>query len=321
MFHRPSAAKPLSTLESIMLSPTATRDAIEYNQIRTYSAQQWRDWQHHLFWFSDDQLSGEPDARTIDAIVLFQRRVRQTEDGKVGPKTLPYLEEQLALAKTCTHGIDVSKWQGEIDFDQMMDHPRAHDRVGFLYARAQIGTAADKRFPEYWRAARRHAIARAPYSFPYFGRDVDKQVSRLLKTLEKAGGYESDDLPCMVDIEKARNAPRQIKTDTDAREYLEFMERYCLLIEHDLHKPVVIYVNPYWWDGDMRNPPKTWLYERCLWNSGYLPLQNLKMPGQWATRRLWQYTETGTLPGVSENTVDFNWLWGGLGALQRMCLP
>src|SRR5690606_5867024 len=70
------------------------------------------------------------------------------------------------------HGIDISKWQGDIDW-----HAVRASGVAFAFIKATEGADhADERFAENWAAARRAGVPRGAYHYYYFCRTAQEQA-------------------------------------------------------------------------------------------------------------------------------------------------
>ncbi len=69
-------------------------------------------------------------------------------------------------------GIDVSYWQGDIDWDAVRD---AGVRFAFIKA-TEGGDHLDPKFLENWYAAKRAGIARGAYHFIYWCRPANEQA-------------------------------------------------------------------------------------------------------------------------------------------------
>ena len=71
------------------------------------------------------------------------------------------------------HGIDISKWQGEIDWAALR---QAGTKFAFIKA-TEGGDHIDGRFLENWQAARRAGVPRGAYHFVYWCRPAHEQAA------------------------------------------------------------------------------------------------------------------------------------------------
>ncbi|MEQ8739921.1 MAG: GH25 family lysozyme, partial [Hoeflea sp.] len=91
------------------------------------------------------------------------------------------------------HGIDVSKWQGDIDWNKVK---RAGVAFAFIKS-TEGGDHKDSRFEEYWRQARAAGIPHAPYHFYYFCRPAAEQAAWFIANVPR----ESVQMPPVLDVE------------------------------------------------------------------------------------------------------------------------
>ena len=82
------------------------------------------------------------------------------------------------------HGIDVSKYQGDIDW-----HKAKTSGVSFAFIKAtEGGDRVDDMFDEHWRGAKAAGVPRAPYHFYYFCRPADEQARWFIRNVPKERG-------------------------------------------------------------------------------------------------------------------------------------
>jgi len=94
-------------------------------------------------------------------------------------------------------GIDVSKYQKTIDWDQV--HAQG---VEFAFARVTDGTkVVDEYFAANWRRMREAGIVRGVYQFFRASQSAVEQARLLVDLVNDAGGFERDDLPPVIDVE------------------------------------------------------------------------------------------------------------------------
>ena len=91
------------------------------------------------------------------------------------------------------HGIDVSKYQGNVDWDAV-----AASGVKFAYIKAtEGGDFLDDRFAANWDGAKRVGIAHGAYHFMYWCRAPNEEVG----WFEQNVPVEPDALPPVLDVE------------------------------------------------------------------------------------------------------------------------
>src|SRR5262245_31098352 len=84
--------------------------------------------------------------------------------------------EYLTQAGVCAYGptvegIDVSKWQGTVDWEAVRD-----DGIAFAFARAADGTSKDRTFATNWAGMEDAGIVRGAYQFFRPSQDPIKQA-------------------------------------------------------------------------------------------------------------------------------------------------
>ncbi len=195
-------------------------------------------------------------------------------------------------------GIDVSRWQGDIDWRQVAD-------AGYKFAmiRATVGDYyTDPRFYINWNDAREAGLFVSAYHVVVPKNSIYSQVNRLLDVL----GDRQPDLPLVMDIERH---------DRVSRAQLTANIQGCLqrIEQHDGRRPV-IYTAKWFWD----NPDYIINYEEWaeydLWVANYVedPIkEHPALPRPWTDWKFWQYTDKGDVPGIKGN-CDLNWFAGSL---------
>ncbi|WP_136656280.1 GH25 family lysozyme [Nitratireductor sp. XY-223] len=206
------------------------------------------------------------------------------------------------------HGIDVSKWQGDIDWRRL----RRAD-IAFAYIKStEGGDHRDERFLEYWHNANRAGIPRGAYHFYYFCRPAGEQAEWFIANTPA----DPSALPPVLDIEwnhhspscKKRPPPHTVRSEM--RIFLERVEahygkRPLIYTTVDFHRENLEghFSDYQFWVRSVADHPDA-VYRRRTWH-------------------FWQYTGTGRLPGI-DGDVDINvyagdqeqwttWLTGATG--------
>ena len=199
------------------------------------------------------------------------------------------------------HGIDVSKYQGTIDWDAARD-----DDVAFAYLKAtEGGDRIDDRFQEFWRGAHAAGIPRGAYHFFYWCRPGIEQARWFIENVPR----DPYALPPVLDVEWNPDSPtctRRPPREEVVREmgaFLTALERHygvkpIIYAPIDIHRERLVGTFPehQFWLRGVRDHPSTNYPDREF--------------------RFWQYTATGTVAGVSGG-VDRNAFSGTRDDWQR----
>jgi len=188
------------------------------------------------------------------------------------------------------HGIDVSKYQGQIDWQAA-----AKGGVRFVWIKAtEGGDRNDEMFDANWNGARAAGIPAGAYHFYYFCRPVEDQIAWFKNHVPPA----PDALPPVLDIEwnaqspTCKLRPPAAKIHVDMQKFLAAMGAFygkkpMVYTTVDFHREVLTGTlddYPFWLRSVAGFPTKRY---------GNRP---------WA---FWQYTATGSVPGV-RGKVDRN---------------
>lgn len=125
------------------------------------------------------------------------------------------------------HGIDVSNWQGAVDWGR-----HANDGVAFAFAKAtEGGTFSDRWFGRNWTGMRESWIVAGAYHFARPSGDPEVQAGHFLRAVGRAGGLRRGDL-LALDLETTDRLP--------PRRVARFARRWCrAVIEQAGVRPVV----------------------------------------------------------------------------------
>lgn len=191
-----------------------------------------------------------------------------------------------------TYGIDVSHWQGTIDFDKLS----SSKSVDFMIVKVGQGTTIkDNKFERNYLEAKKHSIPLGGYLYST-AQSVDetRKEANYLVSLIKGKSFE---LPVFYDVEEQENLSRDTIT--------AMCNEYCRILKNAGYKTGV-YASKYYLLYKIY-PDK--LPQDCsIWVASYgkddgtFPADTYKYLGK---HEIWQYTSKGRIPGI-EGDVDLD---------------
>lgn len=197
-------------------------------------------------------------------------------------------------------GIDVSKWQGTINWDQV-----AGAGISFAFIRVSDGiNTYDEKFQYNWSEAQRVGIVRGVYQFFRPGQDPVAQADLLIA--EIGGAMTPGDLPPVIDVE----ANSGLSKAAVAAAMQQWLDR----VEAVLGVTPLIYTSPGLWSSYVDS---TAFSSYPLWVAHYY-VTCPRMPTGWTYWEFHQYTDVGTVAGINTNSVDRNVFNGTLVDLQSL---
>ena len=126
----------------------------------------------------------KPNAAALKAATIYRHRFRDAKPinfGKTSPRDM------------AVHGVDVSRWQGQIDWQKLRSQG-----ANFVYIKATDGgDHLDPMFRKNWNAAARAGLKRGAYHFFYWCRTAGEQADWFIRNVPKVAGA----LPPVIDVE------------------------------------------------------------------------------------------------------------------------
>jgi len=193
------------------------------------------------------------------------------------------------------HGIDVSRWQGDIDWHAVK---RAGTEFAWIKS-TEGGDHFDPRFLDNWTAARAAGVRRGAYHFYYFCRPVEEQISWVKEIVP----VDPTALPLVLDMEwnahskTCRERPPREKIIPDMKHFLDEMEKHygkrpVIYSSVDFHRDRLVGAlkGEHFWLRSVAAHPNRVYEQRNDWV-------------------FWQYTATGRVDGV-KGDVDRNAFFG-----------
>ena len=200
------------------------------------------------------------------------------------------LATKICAKGTTTPGIDVSKWQGAINWAKVKATGQK-----FVIARISDGTYLDTQFDSYWPAMKKAGFVVGAYQFFEPAQDVIKQADILLA---KMGPMEPGMLPPTLDVEAAGGkTPAQVEAA---------VAQWIAYVQPKIGVAPMIYTGAWFWDPQVVSSAQSGL---ALWTSNYCTNCCASVPAAWKDWAIWQFNDKGVVSGISGD-CDMN-LWNG----------
>ncbi len=199
------------------------------------------------------------------------------------------------------HGIDVSRHQAVINWDDVKAMQIKNIKIGFGFIKATEGVQnVDDQFKKNWAAAKKAAITRGAYHFFVPSKSGKEQAANFIATVT----LDTGDLPPVLDVEQI-NATSVTKLQQGINEWL-------LMAEAHYHVKPIIYTNAFFY--------KNFLGEKFddypLWVAHYLVKDKPHIERNWI---FWQHNETGQVNGI-DAYVDFDVFNGDSAAFKKLLI-
>lgn len=188
------------------------------------------------------------------------------------------------------HGIDVSVWQGDIDWSEA----RAHG-VNFAFLKAtEGGDRVDPAFARNWAAAAAAGVPRGAYHFFYHCRPAIEQARWFMSHVPRRAGA----LPPVLDMEWNPHSPTCAGKRPVAEVQAEARTFLRALTAHYGQRPILYTTVDFYEENRLWEIGGTdfWLRSTAAHPSDRYPGQH------WL---IWQYSGTGLVPGI-KGKVDLN---------------
>jgi lysozyme len=233
----------------------------------------------------------EPSARSTGRHRVYNQRFSDAKPinfGKVKPKHHP------------VHGVDVSRWQGNIDWQTLRSQG-----ANFAYIKATDGgDHLDPMFHTNWKRAKDAGLKRGAYHFFYWCRVASEQADWFIRNVPR----DPDALPPVIDVEYNGESSCRFRLSPEkAREKMQvFMDR----LEQHYGKRPVIYTAPDFYKDNLRGH----FLDYPFWLRSVAAHPSKVYPGRkWV---FWQYSGSGLSQGVN-GKIDLNVFYGSVSDWQN----
>ena len=200
-----------------------------------------------------------------------------------------------------TFGVDVSHYQGKIDWTKMHTIYNLYP-INFAFIRSTMGTSSiDETFEENWEGAKENNILRGAYHFYRPDENSTLQAQNFIAKVKLKNG----DLPPVLDIE---TLPKTQSMDR----LVEGIKNWCEIVEEHYDVKPIIYTSDKYFEDYLQNHFEGYI----IWIANYnFWVQEMK--GHWD---FWQFTEKATIDGVKRYKVDVNIYNGTIDDLEGLTL-
>lgn len=199
------------------------------------------------------------------------------------------------------HGIDVSHYQGKINWEKVRNASINDEPIRFIFVKATEGTdIVDKNFDDNFSNAKENGFIRGAYHFFSPRSSGKEQAQHFLNRVHLQDG----DLPPVLDIETVGNlTPQQVKYEV--LNWLSVVEaRYGVKpIIYTYHKFKLEYLN-----DEIFKPYPYWI--------AHYYVEKVEYNGEW---KFWQHTDRGEIDGI-RHKVDLNIFNGSLYQLVKFTI-
>lgn len=184
-----------------------------------------------------------------------------------------------------SHGIDISHYQGEIDWEAF--NSDTNNLISFVYCKATEGETI---IDEQWETNREKLVELAiPHGAYHFFRpklSVNQQVIHFLRHYNP----NQNDLPPVLDIETEANSDEQLIAAT---------QQWLKLFEKETGRRPIIYTSYYFYNTKFKGKFEGYKF----WIANYNKNVESKLDNDDII--YWQYSDNGKVYGI-EGPVDYN---------------
>lgn len=254
---------------------------------------------------ADPEAAAAPVAALEQAMAAKPRSVtrttvRHTVYGASFRDAKPINFGKASPRQYAVHGVDVSRWQGDIDWVKLRSQG-----ANFAYIKATDGgDHLDPRFRENWRGAHEAGLKRGAYHFFYWCRAAADQADWFIRNVPKVEGA----LPPVIDVEwnHLSNCKKRPSREVVLEKMRVFMDR---LEKHYGQRPV-IYTAPDFYRDNLEGA----FPDHPFWLRSVAAHPSKVYPGRkWV---FWQYSGSGLSHGV-KGRIDLNVFNGDEAAWRR----
>jgi lysozyme len=234
---------------------------------------------------------------------LFTSTTRWIMDIGEDPNYRTYKSYAIRIPKKYSiHGIDVSSYQGKIDWKMVKSMKEDSVHITFAFIKATEGVSSvDAYFQRNWREAPKAGIVCGAYHYFIPRKSGSWQASFFLQTVK----FDDGDLPPVVDVEDlSGQTPEKMRKE---------LKDFILHVEKKTGVKPIIYSGLVFYKDYL----KGYFEGYPLWIAHYYQ-QELKA-GASTKWHFWQHSDKARINGIS-HVVDFNAFQGDSLSFQQMLI-
>lgn len=199
------------------------------------------------------------------------------------------------------HGIDVSRYQHNIDWEAVRTMQDQEVKIGFAIIKATEGLGrVDAGFRKNWFNAKKAELPRGAYHFFISSKSGKAQAENFIATVNLHKG----DLPPVLDIETTNG--------TSVADIQQRAKDWLLMVEKHYRAKPIIYTNIDFYKNFLEGK----FDDYPLWVAHYYVKDKPRIERKWI---MWQHNERGRVNGI-DTFVDFNVFNGDSAAFRKMLL-
>ena len=201
------------------------------------------------------------------------------------------------------HGIDISHYQGEIDWLSLSTTQQDVFPLRFIFLKAtEGGDLVDPTFAESFQSAKDYGFIRGAYHYFIPSTDARKQAQFFISQVPLQAG----DLPPVLDVEVSPKKSQRQQFTQNVKTWLDVVEAYYGV------KPI-IYASYKFREKYLSDT----IFNRYPYWIAHYYVDSVQYQGRWD---FWQHTDAGTVPGIKEQ-VDLDVFQGSFEQLQQLTIP
>lgn len=219
---------------------------------------------------------------TVGGLLLYQSIVYRKAKFTRYPEFGIVIPESYSI-----HGIDVSKYQSMIAWEEVKAMKVKNIQLGFVFIKATEGIGnTDPLFKRNWKKTKENDIIRGAYHFFIGSKDGRMQAENFIDKVE----LEPGDMPPVLDAEQLNGASTELLKKE--------MKKWLDIVENHYGVKPIIYTNVDFYNRNLGSE-----FDRYpLWVAHYYQTEQPRIKRGWV---FWQHSDEGRVNGIVSK-VDFN---------------